>query len=76
MDRVVKRLEVLAVVQARGGSKGLPRKNLRLLNGHPLIAYSIVKGIGGILGHASSAIDGRRGNRRSRTFIRRLLLRF
>lgn len=32
---------VLAVVPARGGSKGLPRKNLRLLGGHPLIAYSI-----------------------------------
>ncbi len=33
--------EVLAVVQARGGSKGLPRKNLRLLAGHPLVAYSV-----------------------------------
>lgn len=45
MDRVVKRLEVLAVVQARGGSKGLPRKNLRPLKGHPLIAYSIASGL-------------------------------
>ena len=45
MDRVVKRLEVLAVVQARGGSKGVPRKNLRLLKGHPLIAYSIASGL-------------------------------
>lgn len=33
--------EVLAVVQARGGSKGLPRKNLRLLAGHPLVAFSV-----------------------------------
>lgn len=33
--------EVLAVVPARGGSKSLPRKNLRLLDGHPLIAYAI-----------------------------------
>jgi N-acylneuraminate cytidylyltransferase len=33
--------EVLAIVQARGGSKGLPRKNLRLLAGHPLVAYSV-----------------------------------
>ena len=42
---MVGRLEVLAVVQARGGSKGLPRKNLRLLGGHPLIAYSIASGL-------------------------------
>ncbi len=33
--------EILAIIQARGGSKGLPRKNLRLLRGHPLVAYSI-----------------------------------
>ncbi len=33
--------EVLAVVQARGGSKGLPRKNLRLLAGHPLVSYPV-----------------------------------
>lgn len=37
--------EVLAIVQARGGSKGLPRKNLRLLRGHPLVAYSIASGL-------------------------------
>lgn len=41
----MKRLEVLAVVQARGGSKGLPRKNLRPLKGHPLIAYSIASSL-------------------------------
>jgi N-acylneuraminate cytidylyltransferase len=32
---------VIAVVPARGGSKGIPRKNLRELAGHPLIAWSI-----------------------------------
>lgn len=31
----------LAVITARGGSKGLPRKNLRELDGKPLIAWSI-----------------------------------
>jgi CMP-N,N'-diacetyllegionaminic acid synthase len=36
--------EVLAIVPARGGSKGLPGKNLRPLAGHPLIAYSITAG--------------------------------
>jgi len=32
---------VLAVIPARGGSKAVPHKNIRLLNGKPLIAYSI-----------------------------------
>ncbi len=40
-----KKLEVLAVVQARGGSKGIPGKNIRKLGGHPLIAYSITSGL-------------------------------
>jgi YrbI family 3-deoxy-D-manno-octulosonate 8-phosphate phosphatase len=33
--------EVLAIVPARGGSKGIPRKNIRSFAGYPLIAYSI-----------------------------------
>ena len=37
--------EVLAIIPARGGSKGLPGKNLRPLAGHPLIAYSIAAGL-------------------------------
>lgn len=37
-------LEVLALVPARGGSKGLPGKNVRPLDGHPLIAWSIAAG--------------------------------
>ena len=32
---------ILVVIPARGGSKGIPRKNLRVLNGYPLIYYSI-----------------------------------
>jgi len=32
---------VLCVIPARGGSKGLKDKNLRLLNGKPLIRYAI-----------------------------------
>ncbi|RXJ95857.1 acylneuraminate cytidylyltransferase [Arcobacter sp. AHV-9/2010] len=34
-------MNILAVIPARGGSKGIPRKNLRLLNGKPLIYYAI-----------------------------------
>ncbi len=33
--------KILAVITARGGSKGVPRKNIRLVCGKPLIAYSI-----------------------------------
>jgi CMP-N-acetylneuraminic acid synthetase len=33
---------VFAVIPARGGSKGVPGKNLRPVAGYPLIAYSIV----------------------------------
>lgn len=32
---------MLAIIPARGGSKGLPGKNVRLLNGIPLICHSI-----------------------------------
>ncbi len=37
--------EVLAVIPARGGSKGIPRKNIRPFAGHPLVAYSIAAGL-------------------------------
>ena len=33
---------VVALIPARGGSKGVPRKNLQLVQGYPLIAYSII----------------------------------
>jgi YrbI family 3-deoxy-D-manno-octulosonate 8-phosphate phosphatase len=33
--------EVLALIPARGGSKGIPRKNIRNFAGYPLIAWSI-----------------------------------
>ena len=32
---------VLGVILARGGSKGIPNKNIYPLNGHPLISYTI-----------------------------------
>lgn len=32
--------EILAIVPARGGSKGIPRKNIRPLNSKPLLAYT------------------------------------
>jgi CMP-N-acetylneuraminic acid synthetase len=38
-------LKILAVIPARGGSKGIPRKNVRLLCGKPLISYSIMNAL-------------------------------
>ena len=34
-------MSVVAVICARGGSKGIPRKNIRAFAGHPLIAWTI-----------------------------------
>ena len=34
-------MKLHAIITARGGSKGLPRKNLRLFRGEPLIAHTI-----------------------------------
>jgi CMP-N,N'-diacetyllegionaminic acid synthase len=36
-----RRREILALIPARGGSKSVPRKNVRVVAGKPLIAYSI-----------------------------------
>lgn len=35
-------MNVLAVIPARGGSKGIPRKNVRLLGGRPLIEWTFL----------------------------------
>ena len=34
-------MRILGVIPARGGSKGVPRKNIKELNGKPLIGYTI-----------------------------------
>ena len=36
--------EVMAIVPARAGSKGVKNKNIRCINGYPLIAWSIAAG--------------------------------
>ena len=40
-EDIRKQMKVLAVIPARGGSKGVPRKNIRPICDKPLIAYSI-----------------------------------
>ena len=37
-----KKLKTICIIPARGGSKGLPGKNLRIFNGKPLIAWPII----------------------------------
>lgn len=34
-------MKILAIIPARGGSKGVPRKNIKILGDKPLIAFSI-----------------------------------
>jgi CMP-N-acetylneuraminic acid synthetase/spore coat polysaccharide biosynthesis predicted glycosyltransferase SpsG len=38
-------MKILVIIPARGGSKGIPRKNIRLMAGQPLISYSIKNAI-------------------------------
>ena len=37
--------EILVIIPARGGSKGIPRKNIRPFAGYPLIAFSIASAL-------------------------------
>ncbi len=39
-------LRVFGLIPARGGSKGVPRKNVRLLNGKPLLQYTAEAALG------------------------------
>lgn len=34
-------MKIVGIIPARGGSKGIPKKNIKLLNGKPLIVYTI-----------------------------------
>jgi CMP-N,N'-diacetyllegionaminic acid synthase len=49
--REMNKPKILALIPARSGSKGLPGKNLRMLHGKPLLAYSILAAC------ASSLVD-------------------
>jgi len=35
---------IVGIIPARGGSKGVPKKNIRMVGGYPMIAYSIIAG--------------------------------
>ena len=39
--QILRDMKILAIIPARGGSKGVPLKNIRKLNRKPLIEYTI-----------------------------------
>lgn len=45
MNSSAKNKKILAIIPARGGSKGIPYKNIKILDGKPLIAYTIEAGL-------------------------------
>ena len=50
--------EILGIIPARGGSKGVPRKNIRKLGGKPLIAHTIEAALGsGYIGRLIVSTD-------------------
>jgi N,N'-diacetyl-8-epilegionaminate cytidylyltransferase len=65
----MKNEKVRAFVFARGGSKGIPGKNIKLLGGKPLIAHSIEKGLAApSLGQVSVSTDDAEIARVARTY--------
>jgi CMP-N,N'-diacetyllegionaminic acid synthase len=40
----MKRSRVVGIIPARGGSKGVPKKNIKEIGGFPMIAYSVIAG--------------------------------
>lgn len=42
---MTKKLKILGVIPARGGSKGMPKKNIKKLGKHPTLAYTIFQSL-------------------------------
>ena len=42
-------MKIISIITARGGSKGVPRKNIVDVNGRPLISYSIEASLNSIV---------------------------
>jgi CMP-N-acetylneuraminic acid synthetase len=51
------KLKILGIIPARGGSKGIPSKNIKELDGMPLIAYTIKAAIASNLTHVIVSTD-------------------
>ena len=41
MNHTYQKNKILCVLQVRGGSKGVPKKNIRKVNGKPLMTWTI-----------------------------------
>ena len=50
-------MKVLAIIPARFGSKGIPKKNSKLLQGKPLISYTIEASINSLVNHTIVSTD-------------------
>ncbi len=50
-------MKILGIIPARGGSKGIPKKNIKLLGGRPLIAYTIDAALGSSLDRVIVSTD-------------------
>lgn len=50
-------MKILGIIPARGGSKGIPKKNIKLLGGRPLIAYTIEAALGSSLDRVIVSTD-------------------
>lgn len=37
--------KIISIIPARGGSKGIPNKNIKIINNIPLVAYSIIQSL-------------------------------
>tara|TARA_B110000046_G_scaffold186020_1_gene231454 strand:+ start:1601 stop:2275 length:675 start_codon:yes stop_codon:yes gene_type:complete len=50
-------MKVLGIIPARGGSKGIPNKNIKILNGKPLICFTIDAAKGSLLNRIVVSTD-------------------
>ncbi len=68
-------MNIIAIIPARGGSKGIPKKNIKLLNGKPLIAYTIEEALKSILDEVVVSTDCQEIAKISREYGARVVIR-
>ena len=65
-----KNMSIVAIIPARGGSKRIPGKNIKLFAGKPIIAYSIAAARKSGLFQSDYRLDGLSKNCQGRRKIR------
>jgi CMP-N,N'-diacetyllegionaminic acid synthase len=68
-------MNIIAIIPARGGSKGIPKKNIKLLNGKPLIAYTIEEALKSMLVEVVVSTDCQEIAKISREYGARVVIR-